>query len=62
MKILFKLLLIAFLVFLFIGIPTALCYGVYLILVKLGAAKWVAFTVALAAWVLMGISANHKKY
>lgn len=62
MTFLTKVTVITLLVILVIGIPTALCYGVYLLLVKLGAAKWIAAAIAITIWAVMGISANNKKY
>lgn len=62
MTFLTKITVIALLVIIVIGLPTAFCYGIYLLLVKLGAAKWVSAAIAITLWAVMGISANNKKY
>ena len=60
MQILTKATLIIILFALIVGIPSALCFGIYLLLVKLGATKWVAGAIAISIWAIMGISANKK--
>lgn len=61
MRTLLKVLLILAIIAVLIAVPAVIAYGIYLLLVKLGAAKWVAAAIAIALWVIMGIGANRAK-